>query len=315
MTVTGRISPLHHPDLHRFSHQAMATLFEIVIFHEDRAYSQQAAAEAFRIADGLETDLSRFIPNGDIGRINALQAGESTRVGIHAFACLERSLELGLETGGCFDIFIGSMKDARNVGGLRSGRAGAEAVFQKRTGQAPLELSGESFEVRACGRVAVDLGAFGKGYAVDRLAESLREWDIGSALVHGGRSSVFAFGSLADGSGWPVTVSDPRDRRKILRRFELNDRAMGASGLEKGSHIFDPRTGEPVRGRIAAWVLGPDAATADALSTAFMVMEPEAIRAFCSGHPELQAMVMTKPETGSEVESGWISVGIDDLRL
>jgi thiamine biosynthesis lipoprotein len=310
-----RDSPLDHPHLHRFSHQAMATVFEIFIFHEDETYSQQAAMEAFRLADVLEIELSRFVPNGDIGRINALSPGESTRVGIHAFACLKRGLELGAETGGCFDVFIGSLKDAWMNGDSRGERTGRIDGFRKRTGQAPLILSEESFEVRAFGRVTIDLGAFGKGYAVDRMAESLREWDVGSALVHGGRSSVYAFGRLADGSGWPVTISDPQDRVKILRRFELHNRAMGASGVEKGSHIFDPRTGEPVRERLAAWVLGPDAATADALSTAFMVMEPEAVRAFCSGHSELQAMVMEKPEAGTGSEARWITIGIDNLQF
>ena len=89
-------SPVHHPNLHRFSHQAMATVFEVFIFHEDRVYSQQAAMEAFRLADVLEIELSRFVPNGDIGRINALPPGESARVGIHAFACMKRGLEIGL---------------------------------------------------------------------------------------------------------------------------------------------------------------------------------------------------------------------------
>jgi thiamine biosynthesis lipoprotein len=296
-------SILQHPNLRRFPHQAMATVFEIFIFHADGTYSHQAAQEAFRIADTIESEISRFIPNSDIGRINALDPGESTCVGIHAFACLAHGLKLGRETGGCFDIFIGSLKD--EWAGRKSKR---HALIPRRrddgrraAGQCPLELNEAAFEVRMSERSVVDLGAYGKGYAVDRMAESLREWDIESALVHAGRSSVHAFGRLPDGSGWPVTVSHPLDRRKILHRFELLDRAMGASGLEKGAHIFDPRTGEPARERIAAWVLAPDAATADALSTAFMVMEGDAVRAYCSARPEIQAMVMTGAEWGGRL--------------
>jgi thiamine biosynthesis lipoprotein len=278
----------------------MATVFEILVFHEDMRYSQQAAMEAFRLVDALESELSRFIPNGDIGRINALEPGESTLVGLHAFACLERGIELGRETGGYFDIFIGSLKDEWAGGESRGKKSSAWRMddIRRRQDLVPLKLNEETFEVRLSDRVVVDLGAYGKGYTVDRIAESLREWDVESALVHGGRSSVYAFGRLPDRSGWPVTISHPQDRGKILRRFELHSEAMGASGLEKGSHIFDPWTVEPVRDRIAAWVLGPDAATADALSTAFMVMEPEEVRTFCSGRPELQAMVMIKEGTG-----------------
>jgi FAD:protein FMN transferase len=305
-----RNSPFHHPNLHRFSHQAMATVFEIFIHHEDKSYSHQAAMEAFRLADALETDLSRFIPNGDIGRINSLAPGGSTRVGVHAFACLKRGLELGVKTGGCFDILIGSLKDTRMDRASRAERPKKNDGFRRPAGPNPLELNAESFEVRVSDRVTIDLGAFGKGYAADRMAESLREWDIESAFVHGGRSSVHAYGRLPDGSGWPVTISHPGDRGKILGRFKLRDRAMGASGLEKGSHIFDPRTGEPVRDRVAAWVLGPDAATADALSTAFMVMGIEDGRTYCSGHPEIQAMVMAEEGDGNIRLISW---GIPDL--
>jgi FAD:protein FMN transferase len=291
------ISPesiLRHPDLHRFSHRAMATVFEIFMLHEDRSYSQQAAAEAFRLAESLEFDLSRFNPNGDIGRINSLGAGPSARIGIHALTCLKRAVDLQIETKGCFDIFIGSMKDGWHEG--KSSRAGGKKRCKSGefSGPIPLQFDEESHEARLSERVTIDLGAFGKGFAVDRMADLLREWDIASALVHGGQSSVYSFGRLHDGTGWPVTISRPLPSggRKVLHRFELRDRAMGASGLEKGPHIFDPRTGEPVCGRTAVWVLAPDAATADALSTAFMVMEPDAVAAYCSSHPGIQAAVL-----------------------
>lgn len=289
----------------------MATIFEILLFREDGTYAHQAALEAFRILDALDSELSRFNPNGDIGRINALSPGESAAVGIHAFSCLKRGLELGADTAGCFDIFIGSLKDARPDDS--SERTGIQKDFRKSGSRPPLELDERTFSVRVSERVAVDLGAFAKGYAVDRMAESLRDWDIESALVHGGRSSVYAGGRMPDGCGWPVTSSLPGDSGKVVRRFELRDSAMGASGLEKGSHIFDPRTGEPVRGRIAAWVLGPDAAVSDALSTAFMVMEPEEVRLYCSGHPELQVMVLEKSEPGTGAEPRLMSIGLEDL--
>jgi FAD:protein FMN transferase len=309
-----RDSSLHHPDLHRFSHGAMATVFEVFIFHEDKSYSHQAAMEAFRLVESLESDLSRYIQNGDIARINSLKAGESTRIGIHAFSCLERGIELGLETGGCFNIFLGFLKDQRSDEDFDLKRTGGEYGFRRPAGPTPLELNAESYEVRVSERATIDLGAFGKGYAVDRMAESLREWGIESALVHGGRSSVYAFGWLPERAGWPVTISHPRDRRKILGRFELHDRAMGASGLEKGPHIFDPRTGEPVRDRAAAWVLGPDAATADALSTAFMVMEPEEVRIYCAGRSDLQAVTMIWDGTEEGDPIKVMTFGISSLK-
>ena len=44
---------------------------------------------------------------------------------------------------------------------------------------------------------------------------------------------------------------------RVLARLSVRQTALGASGLRKGDHIVDPRTGRPVRGRLAAWVAVP----------------------------------------------------------
>jgi thiamine biosynthesis lipoprotein len=76
----------------------------------------------------------------------------------------------------------------------------------------------------------------------------------------------------------------------------LQGRALSGSGLQKGQHIIDPRTAQPVKGKRAAWASAPDAATADALSTAFMVMGPDEIRKYCSRHPDILAMIMLESQ-------------------
>jgi thiamine biosynthesis lipoprotein ApbE len=47
------------------------------------------------------------------------------------------------------------------------------------------------FEVH-CAHEEAGYGGLGKGYAVDRMAEVLEEWEVHRALLHGGRSSVLA---------------------------------------------------------------------------------------------------------------------------
>ncbi len=61
--------------VNRFSHEAMATTFEILIVHEDERYARQAAMAAFHEVDRLEAELSRFIEHSDVSRINNLPAG------------------------------------------------------------------------------------------------------------------------------------------------------------------------------------------------------------------------------------------------
>ena len=77
------------PGAQRFSHQAMATLFEIYCVHADASYAGQAARAAFDLVDRLEQEQSRFVANSDVSRINQLSAGQGTRVSPSTMECLE----------------------------------------------------------------------------------------------------------------------------------------------------------------------------------------------------------------------------------
>ena len=219
--------------MRRFSHEAMATVFEVYAVHPDEQYAGQAAQAAFDLTDWLERELSRFLTNSDIARINHLAAGESTRVSPSTLECLIIARHMFALTLGAFDVSIG-------------------------TGLPSLELDPDEVVVRATrDGVRVDLGGVGKGYAVNRMAELIEEWGVGVALVHGGFSSVLALEPPTDREGWPLTLSDPRAPARVLARLSVRQTALGASGLRKGDHIVDPRTGEPVRGRVAAWAAVP----------------------------------------------------------
>ena len=286
----GIEGPRELGDVRRFSHEAMATVFEVYAVHPDERYAAQAAQAAFDLVDRLERELSRFRSNSDITRVNHLAAGESAPVGPSTIECLVIARHLFDLTGGAFDISIG-------------------------TGLPSLELDADDFLVRATKEgVQIDLGGIGKGYAVDLVAELLEEWGIERALVHGGFSSVLALEAPAGRDGWPLTLSDPAAPSRVLARLSVRQTALGASGVRKGDHIVDPRTGEPVRGRLAAWVALPRpertgaeatadegpriaaGAVTDALTTAFMLLSAEEIAALCERSPGLEAWVLPESD-------------------
>jgi FAD:protein FMN transferase len=275
---------------HRFSHEAMATVFEVHCAHADARYAAQAAQAAFDLVDRLEQVLSRFIGNSDVSRVNHLGAGQSTRVSPWTMDCLEIAWHLHRLTGGAFDASIGS-------GLLR------------------LELDPDAFAVHAREEGArLDLGGIGKGYAVDRVAEMLEEWEIPRALVHGGYSSVLALEPPPDQDGWPLTLSAPGSAR-VLARVSARRKALSASGVRKGEHILDPRTGRAVSGRAAAWVAvpweseGSAAAVADALSTAFMVQPADEIDDLCRLCPGLEAWLVPEPTSENEPAAALVHLG------
>jgi len=292
------------PGMMRFSHEAMATTFEILVVHEDERYARQAAAAAFDEVDRLEGELSRFLENSDIARINNLPAHQPLQLGLDAFACLLASAQMYAQTNGAFDVTVGSLVKCWRAedGSPRTPSPEELDGARLRTGMNLLELDEREHTVQlSASPVQVDLGGIGKGYAVDRVAELLAEWSIDTALISGGYSSVLALEAPPGTSGWPLTLSDPADRKHILARPHLRAGALSGSGVQKGGHIISPRTGQPVQGRRAAWSSVPDATTADALSTAFMIMDPDEIRQYCSLHPDVLAMVILHNE-GQELQ-------------
>jgi len=264
----------------RFYHQAMAAVFEISIRHEDRRYAQQAAQEAFGLLDRLESLFSRFVNTSDISRINNLAAGKFIRISPDVFECLQLSERICSETNGAFDI----------------------TVFSKTTGR-QLHLDSNQFTVsRPDEKVIIDLGGIGKGYALDKMAALLGEWDIETALLNAGSSTLLALGSPAAKKTSSLRLTNPADRSRILARIHLTNRSISCSSTQHRPHIIEPRTKKPIKDKIAAWAAAPAAANADALSTAFMVLSTEQVEQYCANHPETLAMIMTKANGAEQPE-------------
>lgn len=283
-------------NVNRFSHNAMATIFDIYIQSKETDYARQAADAAFEEMDRLEQELSRYIENSDISQINSLKDGQEIRIGLDAFESLSQCKILYERTEGAFDITAGLLYDCwlKEDKTLRQPSQQELDFALHNTGLEMITLNEDQHTLRLEGEcIKLDLGGFGKGYAVDKMAEMLRRWSLPNALISAGQSSVLALDAPVDTTGWPVTISNPRDRKENLNLCRLKKRALGGSGLEVGYHIIDPFAGNPVKAKIAAWAAADNAATADALSTAFMIMTQEQIEKYVTEHEDVSAIIIT----------------------
>lgn len=254
--------------------EAMATEFDITIAGRPERAARQAAEAALAELPLLEQELSHFIENSDVSRISRLPSGGSTVVSPETFECLRIALEMQRRTGGAFDVTYRS----------KAGGMGAERIR--------LDASKISVHVLFDG-VQVDLGGIGKGFALDHMARILGDWGVENALLRASHSTILATGPPPGEIGWPMAFG-PKSQRI---EFPLVNRALGASGTAiKGEHIVDPSTGRPAAGRFRSWSLAPTGAEADALSTAFMVMTPQAIRETLLRWPEYKAWYETAPD-------------------
>jgi thiamine biosynthesis lipoprotein len=238
-------------EIHVFNHNAMATQFQVRIAGGEKTYAAQAAQAAFALTDHLESHLSRFRADSSISRIAGLAPGEILRLNEPVLACLEIAKKMEIATRGAFSVTAAAPRTQL-------------AVPQ-------WTLLPEQFSIRCdSGKLEFDLGAIGKGFALDRMAEVLREWDCESFLLVAGGSSILAGEPPPENPGWSCGLGD--DNSPV--RYWLKNCSMSGSGLAvRGQHILDPRTGKPAQRQNRAWALAKTAAESDALSTAFMVLD------------------------------------------
>lgn len=288
--------------LHGFTHQAMNCDWEIFIPIDNPEYARQAADAAFEEVDRIEADLSRFREGSDVRRLNGAAPGETVLVGPYARDCLWMAGEISEATQGAFDVMVGRAMDE-----VRAGHSSNATLLP---GEPLLEIDPLRGAVTILGEgVAIDFGALGKGYAIDCLVQILREWSIFSALAHAGTSSVYALGTPPGHEGWPLALRDPRDQSTPIGTLTLRDAALGGSGFDdQGRHIIDPRTGQVAQAAIASWYCCENAARADAISTALMVMSPDECAEFLALHFDESGLVLHGDSVRPEiVKSGLFS--------
>jgi len=284
------------PEAHlpfRFEHKAMHTVYEIRIGHADKEYAQQAASEAFSEIDRLELELSRFNTNSDISRINALKQYESITLGNDCYQCMEQCSRLYQQTKGIFDISSGFIVDLWKIlPPEQQEPAFAEIESALRFCGMPWLHLLTDFQVQLMSeKISLDLGGFGKGYALQVVGDLLKEWEVNNGLISAGMSSMMPLHK----SVWPVEIKHPEKPEKVLQKIELHEKSVSGSGIRKGQHIVDPRNGQPVTDKIAAWAISENPATSDALSTAFMIMSIHEINAYCEEY-NTSALIITLKE-------------------
>ena len=228
------------------------------------ATDEHDAERAFAEAERVEAMLSTWRNDSELSRVNA---GAPPSPELQEL--LATTLRWSRETGGAFNPLIAPLLRAWHV---REGitavppRAALDdAVAKANLGNATLA----PFALR--NGAAFEEGAFGKGYALDRMLAATRSTAV---LIDFG-------GQLAIRGTFDVSIANPENRDEPVLAFSMTDGSLStSSGSEKTftvggarfSHILDPRSGEALPPRGSVSVLADDALTADILSTALYVL-------------------------------------------
>ena len=296
----------------------MATRFEIALHGDNPVALRAAGEEALDEIDRLEAQLSLYRAGSELARLNREAHERPVRVTPGLFRLLARAVEFSRQTGGAFDITIAPLV---RVWGFMGG-TGIEALPDRaaieearaKVGSQFIELDENRLTVRfTCSGLMMDLGAIGKGHAVDRAAATLRAAGVQNALIHGGTSTSMALGRQPDGSTWKVAVISPNQdsSAKPLTVVELEDESLSVSavwgrsvriGEKTYGHIIDPRTGQPADGARLTAVALPTSTETDALSTALLTA-PDLMDAMVKQHPRMRCLVVSGSETSPQIRS------------
>jgi thiamine biosynthesis lipoprotein len=273
LAACGRPAP------HRQESFVFGTRVEILVAGVDEARARPAAAAVLREFDRLHRAYHAWRPSELSGLNDALAAGKTPDVTPEMAALLADAKRLSALGDGLFDPGIGRLIAAWGFQSDEFQAALPDPAFladwrAHRAGIADLEIDGQRVGSRSR-RVAIDLGGYLKGYALDRAAAILREHGVHDALINIG-GNILALGSK-NGEPWSVGIQHPR-RPEPLATLQLHDgEAIGTSGDyqrffeldgKRYCHLLDPRSGEPAAHTQALTVLIPPQAGAGTLSDA-----------------------------------------------
>jgi FAD:protein FMN transferase len=293
---------------------AMATDFDVLLNPDGPDDQVGIASEALDQVHGLEQQLTAYRDDSELMAINRAAAHEAVPVEASLYGLLRSSLEIAAKTDGAFDPAAGALvrlwQRCR-----KDGRVPTEdevATARDRSGWRHIQMDDAAETIRFDREgLEFNLGAIGKGYAVDQIGEALSSRGVGDWLVHGGKSSARVSGRHAGHDGWPIGLQNPLLPDRPLLTLLLKDAAISTSGTavqwfrvgeKRYGHVLDPRTGWPVEAMLSVSVIAPDAALADALSTAFFVLGVENALRCCDNFREVGAILTPYPADGRTVQ-------------
>lgn len=279
--------PFHPSELPSRAFRSMGTLARLTLGPEYADRLESATEQVRAIFDRLESEMSAYRPASAVNELARNAGAAPVAVSEDTYRVLSLGKDFGGLSSGTFDITAAPLVRLWGFSGAPAPMAAPadESIREvlKLVDYRRLELREGTAFLPAEG-MALDVGGIAKGYAVDRAYDYCLSAGIRDFLIDFS-GNVRAAGSPSRREGWQIGVRDPFDASRMIGAIALPaGLAVATSGSyerfvdiagKRFSHIINPRTGYPATDTASVTVLSSDAATADALSTAFFIAGPE----------------------------------------
>ena len=276
----------------------MGTVFEIAAYAESSEKASAAIDKAMEEIVRMDDLMSNYKPDSALSNLNRSAHFQTQRVPPDLYQAVERAVQFSKLSDGKFDITVAPL-----VNLWKAALAGDSMPTPEQRQKAEDCVGYQKIELTPPDQITfqspclqVDLGAIGKGYAIERAGAILRSWGIRNAFLNAGGSSILAMGSPPGQSGWLVHLADPS--HKIDPYVMLKDQSVATSeqtsasllGPESAGHIIDPVSGTPSQSQFAVSVITHSGTPSDGLSTTLLLMGPNAGKPLVDGMTGVSAI-------------------------
>ena len=313
-SLKGESGGLSEVKLLKQTRMIMGTFAEVTVYSNDEKTAGKAIEGALDEMGRTDRIMSNYKKDSELSRLNRNAVKAPVPCSAELLDVIEKSQYYSELSDGAFDITIspfvalwgffdekGHIPPNKEIDRLLPAVSYKNIVISK-----SVDPKKPSTVFLKNTQTQIDLGAIGKGYAVDKALEIIKNFGIDNACVNLG-GNIYVLGASAGKNTWKIGVQHPRNKDEILGYLELKNEATATSGDyerffeikgNRYSHIINPKTGMPVNGIIAVTIVAPTGTEVDALSTSVFVLGHEKGMELIKKIPNAEAMIAYEEKDG-----------------
>lgn len=290
----------------------MGGRFDITIVAKDSVAAEQNIDTVIAEITRIENLISDWKPSSQVSEVNQNAGIRPVKVDREVFELTQRAIQFSEITHGAFDISFAAMDKIWKFDGSMTEMPSAETIKKsvEKVGYKNIILdSVQSTIFLKLKGMKIGFGALGEGYATDKCRDMMLAKGIQAGIINGS-GDMSTWGTQPNGKAWNIGITNPFDAEKLVAVVPIHNGSVTTSGSyekfvvfdgQRYSHIINPATGYPATGLCSVTVFGPDAETANGLSTSLMVLGKTAGLILLKKYPDYSCIMIS--DNGKVVKS------------